>query len=85
VGDVGGAGISGPTIGLGDGTGAEVRGEEGVEAGGQVIGHLAQADATGAKAVVFDLDVADNQHFALMGTPATARDRVVFTAHAISV
>ena len=34
VGDAGGAGISGPTIGLGGGTGAEVGGEEGVEAGG---------------------------------------------------
>jgi len=60
VGDAGGAGISGPTIGLGGGPGAEVGGEEGAEAGGRVIGHLAQADATGAKAAVFDLDGADD-------------------------
>src|SRR5690242_21126162 len=78
VGDTGGAGISGPTNGLGGGTGAEVGGEEGVEAGGRVIGHLAQADATRAQAAVFDLDGADDQHFALMAAPATARDRVVF-------
>ena len=76
--DAGGAGISGPTIGLGGGTGADVGGEEGVEAGSRVIGHLAQAKATGAKPAVFDLDGADDQDFALMAAPATARDRVVF-------
>jgi hypothetical protein len=80
VGDAGDAGISGPTIGLGGGTGAEVGGEEGVEAGGRVIGHLAQSDASGAKAAVFDLDGAEDQHFALMAAPATAGDRVVFGA-----
>ena len=41
VDDAGSAGISGPTIGLGGGTGAEIDGEEGMEAGGRVIGHLA--------------------------------------------
>ena len=51
-----------------------------MEAGGRVIGHLAQADATGAKPAVFDLDGADDQHFALMAAPAAARDRVVFAA-----
>src|SRR3979409_151111 len=66
VGDAGGAGGSGPTIGLGGGTGAEVGGKEGVEAGGRVIGHLAQADATRAKGAVFNLDGADDQQFALM-------------------
>jgi len=80
VGDAGGAGISGPTIGLGGGTGAKVGGEEGVETDGRVIGHLAQANAPGAKPAVFDLDGADNQHFALMAAPATTRDRVVFAA-----
>src|SRR5689334_23728681 len=44
VGKAGGAGISGPTIGLGGSAG----GEEGMKAGGRVIGHLAQADAAGA-------------------------------------
>jgi len=80
VGDAGGAGISGPAIGLGGSTGAEAGGEEGVEAGGRVVGHLAQANATGAKAAVFGLDGADDQHFALMAAPATAGDRVVFAA-----
>ena len=78
VGDAGSAGISGPTIGLGDGTGGEIDGEEGVEAGGRVIGDLAEADAAGA--AVLDLDSADDQHFALVATPATASDRVVFAA-----
>ena len=76
----GSAGISGPTIGLGDGTGAEIDGEEGVEAGGRVIGDLIEADAARAEATVLDLDSADDQHFALMATPATASDRVVFAA-----
>src|SRR5262249_23517461 len=80
MGIVGDAGVSGPTIGLGSGTPAEVGGEEGVEAGGRVIGHLAQADATGAQPAIFDLDGADDQHFALMAAPATARDRVVLAA-----
>src|SRR5690348_949394 len=66
VDDAGGAGISGPTIGLGGSAGAEVGGEEGVEAGGRVIGDLAEADATRAKATILDLDGADHQHFALM-------------------
>ena len=80
MGDAGGAGISGPTIGLGGGSGAEVGGEEGVKAGGRVIGDLAQADAAGAEAAVRYLDGADDQHFALMAASATARDRIVFAA-----
>src|SRR5689334_25186483 len=64
VGKAGGAGISGPTIGLGGSAGGEVGSEEGMKAGGRVIGHLAQADAAGA--AVLDLDGADDQHFALM-------------------
>ena len=80
VGDAGGAGISGPTIGLGGGAGRDVGGEEGVEAGGRVIGGLAEANAPGAKAAVFDLDGAEDQHFALMAAPATAGDRIVFAA-----
>src|SRR5882757_6461412 len=80
VGDTGGAGISGPTIRLGGGAGSEVGGEEGVEAGGRVISDLAEADAAGTKAAVFDLDGADDQQFALMAAPATAGDRIVFAA-----
>src|SRR6201984_3824283 len=80
VSDAGGAGISGPTIRLGGGAGSDVDGEEGVEAGGRVIGDLAEANAPGAKAAVFDLDGADNQYLALMAAPATARDRIGFAA-----
>src|SRR5712671_5010646 len=78
VGDAGGAGVSRPTIRLGGGAGGDVGGEEGVEAGGRVISDLAEADAAGAKPAV--LDGADDQHFALMAAPATARDRIVFAA-----
>jgi len=67
MGIVGGAGISRPTIGLGGGAGAEVGGEEGVEADCRVIGDLAQADAAGAEAAVHNLDGAEDQHFALIG------------------
>src|SRR5712671_8025898 len=80
VGDAGGAGISGPTIRLGDGAGGNIGGEESVEADSRVIRDLAEADAAGAKPAVLDFDGADNQHFALMAAPATARDRIVFTA-----
>jgi len=80
VGDAGGAGISGPTIRLGGRAGGDIGGEKGVEAGGRVISDLAEADAAGAKPAVFDLDGADDQHFALMTASATARDRIVFAA-----
>jgi len=56
VGDAGGAGISGPTIGLGGGAGGDIGGEESMEAGGRVISDLAEADAAGAKPAVLDLD-----------------------------
>jgi len=80
VGEAGGAGISGPTIGLGGGTRGEIGGEEGMEAGGRVIGDLTQADAAGAEAAALDLDGADDQHFGLMAAPAAAGDRIVFPA-----
>jgi len=77
VGETGSAGISGPTIGFGSGAGDEVGREKGMEAGGRVIGDLVQPDAAGAETSVFDLDSADDQHFALMAAPATAADRIV--------
>src|SRR5258708_14589140 len=46
VGDAGGAGASGPTIGLGGGTAAEGGGEAGVEAVGRGIGHSDTAGAS---------------------------------------
>lgn len=45
--------------GLAVAPGAEVDGEEGVEAGGQVIDDLARADAAETEAAVFDLDCTD--------------------------
>src|ERR1700739_2417990 len=80
MGDVGGAGISGPIIGLGGGAGGEVGGEKGMKAGGRIIGNLAEADAPGAAAVILDLDGADDQHLALIAASAATGDRVVFGA-----
>ena len=80
VGDVGGAGISGPTIGLGSGTGREIGGEKGMKASGRIIGDLAEADAAGTAAAVLDLNGANDQQFALMAAPAAASDRIVFAA-----
>ena len=78
MGDAGDAGISGPTIGLDSGTGREVGGDKGMKAGGRIIGDLAEADAAGA--AVLDLDGADDQQFAVMASPATPGERIVFAA-----
>ena len=80
VGDAGGPGVAGPTVGLGSGAGRQVGGEKGMQAGGRIIGHLAQTDAAGAGTAVLHLNGADNQHFALMAAPAAARQRIVFAA-----
>jgi len=45
MGDSGGAGISGPTIGLGGGTWREIAGEKGMKASRRIIGDLAKAAA----------------------------------------
>lgn len=78
--DVGGSGISGPTIGLGSGPGCEIGGQKGMKAGGRVIADLAEADAAGTAAAVLDLNGADDQQFALMAAPAASGDRIVFAA-----
>ena len=80
VGDAGGTGISGPAIGLGSGAGARLVARKAWRLSSRVIGHLAQADATGAEAAIFYLNSADDQHFALMAAPAAAGDRIVFAA-----
>ena len=54
-----------PASRLGGRAGGDIGGEKGVEAGGRVIGDLAEADAAGGTPVVFDLDGADDQRFAL--------------------
>ena len=75
-----GAGIAGPSVGLGGGAGGQVGGEEGMQAAGRVIGHLVQADASGPSTVAFDFDGADDKDLAVMAATATAADRIVFTA-----
>ena len=60
VGDVGGAGISGPTIGLGGGPWRQIGSEKGMKAGGRIIGDLAESDAPGAAAVILDLNGTDD-------------------------
>ena len=79
VGDAGGAWIAGPTVGLGGGAGREVGGEEGMQAGSRIIGHLGQADAARAGAVLH-LDGADNEHLALVAAATAAGHRIVFAA-----
>jgi hypothetical protein len=80
MGDAGGSGISGPTIGLGSGTGREIGGEKRMQASSRIIGDLAEADAAGTATAVLDLNGADDQHFALMAAPATPADGIVFAA-----
>ena len=78
MGDPGGAGISGPTIGLGGGTWREIAGKKGMKASRRIIGDLAKADASGAAAAILDLNGTDDQAFALMAAPAATGDRFVF-------
>jgi hypothetical protein len=80
MGDSGGAGISGPTIGLGGSAWREIAGEKGMKAGSRIIGDLAKADAPGAATAILDFNGTDDQHFALMAAPAATGDRIVFAA-----
>src|SRR3954471_20765300 len=65
--DTASTGIPWPAVGLGGGTGGEIGLEEGMQALGRVVGHLLQADATGA--AIPDLDGADHEYLALMAAP----------------
>jgi hypothetical protein len=85
VGEARGAGIAGPSVSLGGGTGGEVGGEEGVQAAGRVIGHLAQPDAAGPSTTVLDFDGADDQDLALVAATATARQGSFLLRQVISV
>src|SRR4051794_10579222 len=75
--DAGSTGVPGPAVGLGGGAGGEVGLEEGMQATGRVVGHLLQADATGAGPAVCDLDGTDHEHLALMAAPAAAGQGIV--------
>jgi hypothetical protein len=78
--DAGSPGIGGPSVGFGGGARGEVIGDEGVQTGGRVVGHFAQADAAGASPTVLHLDGASDQHFALMAAATAAGERIVLTA-----
>ena len=77
---LGRAGIGGPSVGLGGGALGEVVGDEGVQTGSRVVGHFAQADATGTGTAILDLDGADNQHLALLAATTAAGHGIVLTA-----
>src|SRR5215217_9267245 len=67
--DAGSTGVPGPAVGLGGGAGGEIGLEEGMQASGRIVGHLLQADATGAGPAVRDLNGANYEHLALMAAP----------------
>src|SRR5215213_2638938 len=48
VGDAGSTGVPGPAVGPGGGAGGEIGREERMQTTGRIVGHLLQADATGA-------------------------------------
>src|SRR3954454_17653680 len=75
--DAGSTGVPGPAVGLGGGAGGEIGREEGMQASGRIVGHLLQADATGASPVVRDLDGADHEYLALMAAPAATGQGIV--------
>src|SRR3954466_3995995 len=75
--DIGSTGVPCPAVGLGGGAGGEIGLEEGMQATGRVVGHLLQADATGAGPAILDLDGTDHEYLALMAAPATASQGIV--------
>src|SRR3954451_18937047 len=67
--DAGSTGVPSPAIGLGGGAGGEIGLEEGMQTRGRIVGHLLEADATGAGCAVINLDGANYEHLALMAAP----------------
>src|SRR5215207_11135037 len=53
--DAGSTGVPGPAVGLGGGAGGEICLEKGMQTTGRIVGHLLEADATGAGSAVLDL------------------------------
>src|SRR5215210_5145658 len=78
--DTGSTGVPGPAVGLGGGAGGEIGREEGMQTTGRIVGHLLQADATGAGPAGRDLDGANHEYLALMATPAAAGQGIVLAA-----
>src|SRR5918912_3424475 len=54
--DAGSTGVPCPAVGLGGGAGSEIGFEKGMQAIGRIVGHLLEADATGAGPAIRDLD-----------------------------
>jgi hypothetical protein len=78
--DAGGTEVPRPAVGLGDSAGGEIGLEEGMQTIGRIVGHLLQADATGAGSAGLDLDGADHEDLALMAAPTAAGQGVVLVA-----
>src|SRR6478609_5970780 len=78
--DAGSTGVPRPAVGLGDGAGGEIGLEEGMQTTGRIVGHLLQADATGAGSTALDFDGADHEYLALMAAPAAAGQGIVLAA-----
>src|SRR3954451_3706153 len=78
--DAGSTGIPGPAVGFGGGAGGEIGLEEGMQTIGRIVGHLLEADATGAGPAILDLDGADYEYLALMAAPAAAGQGIVLAA-----
>src|SRR3954463_1502067 len=64
--DAGSTGIPGPAVGLGGGAGGKIGREERMQTTGRIVGHLLEADATGAGPAILDLDGADHGYLAVM-------------------
>ena len=75
--DAGSTGIPCPAVGLGGGARGKIGLEEGMQTIGRIVGHLLQADATGAGSALLDLDGADQEYLALMAAPAAASQGIV--------
>lgn len=78
--DAGGTRIPRPAVGLGGGAGGEIGFKEGMQTTGRIVGHLLQADTTGAGSAVLDLDGADHEYLALMAAPAAGQGIVLAAA-----
>src|SRR3569833_2757566 len=70
--DTGSTEVPRPAVGLAGGAGGEIGLEEGMQTIGRIVGHLLQADATGAGLAIGDLDGADHEYLALMTAPTAA-------------
>src|SRR5918998_3704313 len=78
--DAGSTGVPCPAVGLGGSAGGEIGLEESMQTTGRIVGHLLEADATGAGSALLDLDRADHEYLALRAAPAAAGQGIVLAA-----